>query len=197
MRHAQLALTALMLAASSLLSGCFTLAVTGVGATAMAIDDRRTLGTNLEDQNIEAKSIRIQLDQFPDAHFNITSINLGVLITGEAPTEEMKKAIGAAVANIARVKHVTNELVIGPNSALTARSTDTLITSNVKTRLIGAAGVSSNQIKVVTEAGSVFLMGVVTREEGTAAAEVARTSSGVLRVVKVFEYVEKSPARAP
>lgn len=195
MRYTRLAVTALVLMSFSLLSGCFTLAVTGVGATAMAIDDRRTLGTNLEDQNIETKALRLQFDNFKDAHFNITSINLHVLITGEAPTEEMKKAIGEAVTKIDRVKHVTNEIVISGNSSLTSRSNDTLITSNVKTRLLGAPGVASNQIKVVTEAGSVFLMGLVTREEGEAAAEVARTSKGVLRVVKVFEYVEKAAAR--
>lgn len=189
------ALLAVMFAAITFLSGCFALAVTGVGATAMAIDDRRTLGTNLEDQNIETKSIRLQLDVFKEAHFNVTSINLHVLATGEAPTEAMKNEIGAALAKLDRVKTVTNEIVVGPNSTLTTRSNDALITSNVKTRLLTTAGVSSNQIKVVTESGSVFLMGVVTRAEGDAAAEVARTSAGVLRVVKVFDYVDKAVTR--
>jgi hypothetical protein len=103
--------------------------------------------------------------------------------------------IGEAIRKIGSVKNVTNELTVGGKSSLAARSNDTLITTNVKTRFLGAKGFSSNHVKIVTEASIVYLLGIVTKEEGDAAAEVARTTSGVSRVIKVFEYVDKAPKR--
>ncbi len=189
-------LTVLMLLASAgLLQGCFTLAAAGIGATAMSIHDRRTEGVQLEDENIEWKARFLLNDKFKEAHVNVTSFNLGLLLTGEAPTEDMKKAIGESLRGIPSVKNVTNELVISGISSLTSRSSDAIITTNVKFRSLNDKVVSPNHVKVVTENGTVFLMGIVTREEGDAAAEVARTTSGVQRVVKVFEYIEKEPGK--
>lgn len=175
------------------LQGCFPLAAVGVGATALALDDRRTKGIYIEDENIEWKSRALLIDQFKDTHVNVTSYNLGVLLTGEVADEKTKADIADAIRKVASVKSVTNELVIGGKSSLASRSNDGLITTNVKSRLLGAKGVSSNHVKVVTEAGVVYLMGIVTPAEGDAAADVARTTSGVSRVVKVFEYVESVP----
>jgi osmotically-inducible protein OsmY len=186
-------LLALFLAVASLLQGCFPLAATGVGATAVMLSDRRTAGTYIEDENIEWKVLGQMLQNFKDAHVNVTSYNHAVLLTGEAPTEKMKKDIEYAVRNTRGVVSVHNELVIGGNSSLTARSNDSLITTNVKARLVNNGKVSPTHIKVVTEANGVFLMGIVTRDEGDAAAEIARTSSGVSRVVKVFEYIAEAP----
>ncbi len=187
----------MILVASSMLflQGCFTLAATGIGATALAIDDRRPIGIYVEDENIEVKARLRQVEHFKDAHLNFTSFNLQVLVTGEAPTEQMKKDISDMMARIPSVKTVTNEAVVAGNAAYTARSSDTITTASVKFRLIGNKAFAANHIKVVTEAGTVFLMGLVTRAEGDAAAESARTTSGVARVVKVFEYIEAPPKK--
>jgi osmotically-inducible protein OsmY len=189
-----LCVLAISLAAITL-QGCFSLAAVGVGATALAVDDRRSTGIYIEDENIEWKSRSLILEKFKDAHVNVTSYNLSVLLTGEVPDEKMKADIGESIRKVTSVKGVTNELVIGGKSSLGGRSNDTLITTNVKARFIGAKGFSTNHIKVVTEASVVYLMGLVTKEEGDAAAEVARTTSGVSRVIKVFEYVDKVPKR--
>jgi len=112
-----------------------------------------------------------------------------VLLTGQAPTEEMKKAIEAAVKAIPEVATVVNELAVGGNSSMSSRGSDSIITSNVKTRMVGNGKFSTNHVKVVTEDGVVYLMGMLTQAEGDAAVEIARSTSGVQRVVKAFEYV--------
>jgi osmotically-inducible protein OsmY len=185
-------LALLIVASAASLQGCFPVAAIGVGATALAVDDRRSTGFYLEDENIEWKSRAIVLDRFKNAHINVTSFNLGVLLTGEVADEKTKAEIGDAIRKVTNVKNVTNELTIGGNSSLAARSSDTLVTTNVKARFLGAKGFSSNHVKVVTEASVVYLLGIVTKEEADAATEVARTTSGVSRVVRVFEYTEKA-----
>jgi osmotically-inducible protein OsmY len=188
--------TLLLTCCALLLQGCFPLAATGVGATALMLDDRRSTGIYIEDENVEWKARILLFNKFKDAHVNVTSYNLGVLLTGEAPTDTQKKEIGDAIRAIPSVKNLTNELVVGGNSSLTSRSSDTIITTNVKARTINNGKFSPNHIKVVTEAGVVFLMGIATREEGDAASDIARTTSGVSRVVKVFEYIEKAPNKS-
>ncbi len=194
-RNATILATLVIAAATLSLQGCFPIAAVGVGATALVVDDRRSTGFYLEDENIEWRARAIIVDRFKNAHINVTSFNLSVLITGEVPDERTKTEVGDAIRKVANVKNVTNELVVGGNSSLTARSNDTLITTNVKARFLGAKGFSSNHVKVVTEAATVFLLGIVTKEEADAATEVARTTSGVSRVVKVFEYVDKAPGK--
>ena len=174
-----------------ILQGCFPLAATGIGAAALMVDDRRSTGVYVEDENIEWKARGRLLERFKDAHVNVTSFNLAVLLTGEVPTEQMKQEIADVIRAIPSVKSVTNELNIGGNTALTARANDGFITTNVKTRFINNGKFSINHVKVVTEAGTAFLLGIVTRDEGDAATELARTTSGVSRVVKVFEYIEQ------
>ena len=181
-------------AATLLLQGCFPLAATGLGAAVMMVDDRRSTGVYVEDENIEWKSRGRLLERFKDVHVNVTSFNLTVLVTGEVPSEQIKQDVGEAIRGIASVKNVVNELVVGGNTALTARANDGLVTTNVKTRFINNGRFSINHVKVVTESGTAFLMGIVTRDEADAATELARTTSGVSRVVKVFEYIE-SPGK--
>ncbi len=176
--------------ATLVLQGCIPLAVTGIGATALMADDRRSTGVYVEDENIEWKARGRLIESYKDAHVNVTSFNLAVLLTGEVPSEQMKLDIGNSVRSISSVKNVLNEITVGGNTALTARANDTFITTNVKTRFINNGKFSINHVKVVTEAGTAFLLGIVTREEAEAATELARTTSGVSRVVKVFEYVE-------
>ena len=183
-------LLALALTASlPLLTSCVPVAMVGAGTVAVMSDDRRTTGIYVEDENIEWKTYsRLSDARSRGAHINATSYNRKVLITGEAPTEDLKKEIGAIVTKIESVVEVVNELQVAAPSSLTARGNDGLITTNVKTRMINNKKFSPNHVKVLTESNVVYLMGIVSQEEGDAAAEVARTTAGVKSVVKVFEY---------
>jgi osmotically-inducible protein OsmY len=174
------------------LQGCVTAAAVGAGTVALMVEDRRTTGVYVEDENIEWKVLARVNSDFKAAHVNGTSFNRKVLLTGEAPTEEMRKSIEAAVKAMPEVAGVVNELVVAGNSSLTSRGSDSIITSNVKTRMVGNGKFATNHVKVVTEAGAVFLMGIVTQAEGDAAVEIARSTSGVSRVVKVFEYLPEA-----
>jgi len=181
---------ALLAAAAALLQGCAAVVV-GAGAAAgySSYDDRRSTGTQMEDEGIELRAMnRIDTRYGFKVHVNVTSFNRSVLITGEVPDASVREEIGKIVAGAGSVRAVANELELAATSSLAARTNDSLITSNVKARFLTAKGFSSNHVKVVTEAGIVFLMGVVTETEATAAAEVARTTDGVRKVVKVFEY---------
>ena len=182
---------ALLAATLPALQGCFPLAVTGMGTAAVVATDRRTAGTYLEDETIEWKVFGRMREKFPNAHANATSFNRRVLLTGEAPSDEMKQQIEEAVRAIENVKEVTNELQVAGASSIASRGNDSLITSNVKARMLNNGKFSPLHVKVLTEAGVVYLMGLVTPQEGDAAVEIARTTSGVNRVVKVFEYVGK------
>ena len=175
-------------AAASMLQGCFPLVATGVGATALVATDRRTTGIYIEDESIELKALRA-LSRFQSAHVNATSYNRRVLLTGEAPSEEAKKQIEDTVRGIDNVKEVVNEVQIAGASSYASRGADSLITSNVKARMVNNGKFSPLHVKVITEAGVVYLMGLVDRQEADAAVEVARTTSGVSRVVKAFEYL--------
>ncbi len=172
-----------------MVQGCFPLAVTGVSAAALMAADRRTPGIYIEDENIELKSLA-RLREFPTAHVNATSFDRRVLLTGEAPSEELRKQAADAVRAIPNVRDVTNEVQVAGASSLASRGSDALVTSNVKARMVNNGRFSPNHVKVVTEAGVVYLMGLVTADEAEAAAEIARSTSGVNRVVKVFEYVQ-------
>lgn len=179
-----------------LLQGCFPIVATGVGAGAAMISDRRTSGSYVEDEAIEWKVASRIRERFGDSvHINVTSYNRNVLLTGEVPNDTVRAELDRIVAGVENVRGVINEAVVGPNSTLTARGNDALITSNVKARFVDAQRFSAHNVKVVTEANVVFLLGVVTRTEADAAAEVARTSKGVRKVVRVFEYISDEEAR--
>jgi len=179
-----------LVALVALLSGCIPLMVAGgVAAGAAVATDRRTTGSQVDDELIEDKlSFNVRERFKGDFHVNITSYNGIVLLTGEVPAEAARADIAELARSTSKVRSVQNELVIGPVTDLGSRSNDTLITSKVKTRFVEANKFQINHVKVVTERGVVFLMGVVRRGEGEAAAELASTTSGVQRVVKVFEY---------
>lgn len=172
-----------------MLQGCFPLAAGGVVAGGLMAVDRRTTGIYIEDENIEWKVLARVKDDFPGAHITATSFNRRVLLTGEAPTEQTRDQIGNAVRAIANVREVVNEMQVAGASSIASRGNDALITSNVKARMVNNKSFAPNHVKVVTEAGVVYLMGIVTPQEGEAAVEIARTTSGVSRVVKVFEYM--------
>jgi osmotically-inducible protein OsmY len=183
---------ATVLAALPAIQACAPIAVgAAAGGAIIMADDRRTTGIYIEDENIEWKALRVINDTVPAAHANATSYNRKVLLTGEAPSDADKKKIADAVSRIASVREVTNEMQVAGNSSLASRGSDGLITSNVKARMVNNGKFSPNHVKVLTEQGVVYLMGLVTESEGNAAAEIARTTSGVTRVVKVFEYIGK------
>jgi len=181
-----------LLAAVALsMTACVPLLIGGaIVGTAAVATDRRSTGAQLDDEVIEDKTAFAINERFKgDFHVNVTSFNGIVLLTGEVPAETSKTDIGAMVRATPKVRAVQNELLVGPVTDLKARSNDTLITSKVKARFVEAAKFQINYVKVVTERGIVYLMGIVRHEEGDAAAEIARTTDGVQRVVKVFEYI--------
>ncbi len=180
---------AALAAAVPLFQGCVPLAVTGAAAGALMVEDRRTGGIFVEDENIEWKALARIRERAKDAHVNSTSFNRKVLLTGEAPTEEARRRIEDAVRSIENVREVVNELQVAGVSSLASRGNDSLVTSNVKARMVNNGRFSPNHVKVITEQGVVYLMGLVTPAEGEAAADIARNTSGVSRVVKVFEYI--------
>lgn len=187
-----------LLAATTLpmLQGCFPVVATSVGAGAMMISDRRTSGIYVEDESIEWKASSRLREHFGTLnHFNATSYNRNVLLTGEVQNESVRAEAERLVAGIENVRGIINELVVGAPSSMTARANDSLITSNVKARFVDARRFAANHVKVVTEANVVFLMGLVTRTEADAASEIARTSQGVSKVVRVFEYLSDDDAR--
>ncbi len=181
------------LSISVLLQACAPVVV-GTAATGVVVaHDRRTTGTVIDDQGIEFKANQAFYEdkEIEDSsHVNVTSFNLVVLITGETPSEELKQRIGNIVAALPKVTHVYNELTISAPSSLVSRSSDSLITSKVKTRLLTIKDFDGTRVKVVTEKGIVYLMGLVTQQESEIATNAARQVGGVQKVVKLFQYID-------
>jgi osmotically-inducible protein OsmY len=185
--------SALLALAAASLGGCAALVVGGAVGTAMVVADRRSSGTQVEDQAIELKAVtRIREAVGERGHVNITSYNRIVLLTGEVASDADRTAIEQAVAKIENVRSVMNELATMGSSSLTARSNDTILTSKVKASHVDAKDLQANAIKVVTERGTVFLMGRVTEREANRATELARGVSGVQKVVKAFEILSEA-----
>jgi len=184
---------ALVTLAAAGLGGCAALVVGGAVGTAFVVTDRRTSGVQLEDQAIELKAVnRIREAVGERGHINATSYNRTLLLTGEVASDADRSAIEQTVSRIENVRSTVNELAVMGSSSLTARSNDTILTSKVKASYIDAKDVQSSVIKVVTERGTVFLMGRVTEREATRAAELARGISGVQKVVRVFEILTEA-----
>ncbi|MCU0924449.1 MAG: BON domain-containing protein [Burkholderiaceae bacterium] len=178
------------LAVSGVLSGCVALAGGAVvGGTLLAVD-RRTTGTQIDDQTIELRAASAVTAAVGDrAHVNATSYNRVVLLTGEVPTDADRAKVEAAVARVDNVRAVVNELAVMPNSSFGQQSNDALITGKVKAAFIDTKDLQVGSMKVVTERGVVFLMGRVTEAEASSAASAARSVGGVQKVVKVFEII--------
>jgi osmotically-inducible protein OsmY len=183
--------TLLALSATASLSGCATALFTGAGAGVLMADDRRTSGTYVTDESIELKTSYRFSEQAPaSAHVSFTSYNRRLLITGQAPTEAVKNSATEIARQHPDVREVINEVTIGDAASLSTRTNDGYLTAKVKTRLLDDKRISANHVKVVTENGVVYLMGLVKREESQAAAEIAARTGGVNRVVKIFEYTD-------
>ena len=183
----------LLIISIMILQGCATAVVTGGAAGASLVHDRRSTGSVIDAQGIEFKASYALFNNdeiYDQSHINVTSYNGIVLITGETLTEALKQKVTAKIKAIPRVRRVHNELIIAAPSALPSRSSDTWITSKIKSKLTTASDVDPFYIKVVTEHGVVYLMGMVSRAEADRAVEITATSAGVQRVIKIFEYLD-------
>lgn len=179
-------------AALPVLQGCVPiLAGAAVGTGVLIAEDRRSSGVYIDDQGVELKADgRISDRHGSRVHVNVTSFNKIVLLTGEVPDEATRADITTIASGVPGVRLVQNELAIGPASSLTNRARDTTTTSNVKSRFIAKGKFQINHVKVVTEAGVVYLMGLVKRAEAKDATDIAASSAGVVKVVQVFEYLD-------
>ena len=176
-----------------LLQGCFAAAAVGVGTAAMVAEDRRTTGIYFEDQNIELKvrsAINQKYGKNENVDVNTISFNRFVLLMGEAPSEEVVKDIGVIALGVENVRNVQNEISVAPKASLSQRSADSLTTSKVKSRFVSESKFQVNYVKVATRRDAVYLMGLVTTKEAEDATEIARTTGGVQKVVRVFEITE-------
>ena len=176
--------------AAAALGGCAPLLLGGaVVGTGLVVTDRRTAGTQVEDEAIELKAAARVRELATLGHVTVTSYNRTVLITGEVPGAAEKAAVETAVARVENVRGVVNELGIGANASLGSRSTDAVIAGKVKASMVDAKDVQANAYKVVSERGIVYLMGRVTEREAARGAEIASAVPGVQKVVKVFEIL--------
>ena len=191
MRNVRSIVGLLIVAALPLLGGCVVAAVGGVAAGGVLMaEDRRTIGTIAEDQGIELKASSRIDDRLRSAHINTTSYNRLLLLSGEVPNAAAREEAERIARGVENVRGVYNELQVSGNSALTVRSNDSFITSKVKTRFVDGQKFNPVHVKVVTKNSTVFLLGLVKRAEADAATEVARTTAGVQKVVRLFEYLD-------
>jgi osmotically-inducible protein OsmY len=180
--------------ALALLPGCIPAIIGAGGAAAISsLEDRRSAGTQVDDESIEVRASNRIGDRFGGrVHINVTSYNRIALLTGEVPDERAREEIEKIVLAVPSVRGVTNDLQVAGISSYGSRTNDSYLTSKVRGRLLDTKRLSPVHVKVVTEAGVVYLMGVVTEPEGDEAVEIARTTGGVRKVVKAFEYCKQS-----
>ncbi len=177
------------------LSGCAAAVFGGAAVGGMMALDRRTVGTQVEDEGIELRAgNRIHGIYGDKVHVNVTSYNRQVLLTGEVPSAEVRDAVEKTVAAEQNVRSVVNDLAVMPNSTIGQRSNDTFITGKVRASLVDAKDLSANSFKVVTERNVVYLMGRVSQREAGRATAIARGITGVSKVVRVFEYLTEEEA---
>ena len=174
---------------STQLTGCVGLLLAGAAGGASVAMDRRDVGTNTDDKQIEFRASNIIAEKFPKAHVNSEVFNRNVLLTGEVASAAIGKDVEALVLAVPNVRSVSNELAVGEPSSIATRSADTLITSKIKALFIEDRLIQYSAFNVTTERGNVYLQGRVTQAEAGRATEIARTVSGVRQVVKVLEYI--------
>ena len=195
MTHPSLRFAAASLAAAAFaatLSACTPLVLGGAAVGTLVALDRRTSGTQLEDEGIELRAAARLRDAMGErSHVNISSYNRQVLLTGEVPTEADKQQAGQIVSRVENVKGIYNELGVMGNSSLTQRSSDTLTTGKVKASLVDDRELSANAFRVITERGTVYLLGRVTQREADRATSIARSVGGVQRVVRLFDIISE------
>jgi osmotically-inducible protein OsmY len=183
-----------------LLQGCAGVIAVGAGAAVMSATDRRSTGAQVDDEGIELRVSNRVDERFGDkVHLNVTSFNYVVLLTGEAPDANTRVEIEKIARADTGVRSVANELQVAGVSSFGTRTNDSYITSKVKSRFVDMGHFSANHVKVVTESNVVYLMGIVTDAEAADAVQIARTTGGVSKVVKIFQYCKPGvpPCKAP
>jgi osmotically-inducible protein OsmY len=189
------ALAAALLA--SALAGCAPLMLGGAAVGALMMTDRRSSGAQIDDETIDVRATSRLNEAFGDgAHINVTSYNRQVLLTGEVASETAKQQAEQVVGRVDNVRAVVNELAVMPPTSLPQRSSDTLITGKVRASIVDASDLQATAFRVVTERGTVYLMGRVTAREAERATAIARQISGVQRVVRIFEVMTPEEMRA-
>lgn len=174
------------------LSACAPLMIGGAMMTSFVAVDRRTAGAQLEDEGIEIRAAsRIDSNVGERAHVNVTSYNRQVLLTGEVPSEQDKQLVEQVVSRVDNVRAIVNELAVLGHATLAQRSSDVLVTGRVKSNLIDAKDLYSGAFKVVTERGTTYLMGRVTEREADRATDIVRNTTGVQKVVRLFEMISE------
>lgn len=196
--HRLAASLAAALVAAVALPGCAPLVMGGAAVGGVLVfKDRRSSGTQLDDQTIELKSLGALNSAIAErGHVNVTAYNRLVLISGEVPTEADRLAVQQAMEKLELVRTVVNELAVGPVASLSDRANDTLLTTKVKATLLDDAMVEGNAFKVVSERGLVYLMGRVTQAELVRATSLVRTIAGVKKVVQVVEVISEAELAA-
>ena len=176
---------------TSNLTACAPVIIGGAASGGLMAADRRSSGAFVDDQTIELKAgSRIATELGDKVHVNVTSYNRNVLLTGEAKDEVSKAKAESIAKAVETVVHVNNELTVGFVSSISDRANDVFLSSKVKARMVTENRFPANQVKVVTEASVVYLMGLVTKKEAEDATEIARSTEGVTKVVKIFEYIK-------
>jgi len=179
------------------LGACAPLVVGSFVGGAMVATDRRTSGTQLEDEGIELRSANRIREMVGDrVHVNVTSYNRQVLLTGEVPNDRDRQYLAKLISEVDNVRSVVNELAVMPASSLGDRSTDALITGKIKASMLDSKDIFASAYKVVTERGNVYLMGRVTQRVANRATDIARTVGGVKKVVRVFEVISEEELKA-
>mgnify|MGYP000617841597 CR=1 FL=1 len=197
MKHVQWVRITAALALVMGLGACAPLVVGGFVGGAMVATDRRTSGTQLEDEGIELRSANRIREMVGDrVHVNITSYNRQVLLTGEVPNDRDRQYLAKLISEVDNVRSVVNELAVMPKSSLSDRSADALITGKIKASMLDSKDIFASAYKVVTERGTVYLMGRVTQREANRATDIARTVGGVKKVVRVFEVISEEELKA-
>lgn len=175
------------------LGACAPVILGGAAVGAMVATDRRTSGAQLEDEGIELRAAgRIRESLGDRVHVNVTSYNRQVLLTGEAPNAQDRQQVEQIVMRVENVRSIVNELGILGNTSLSQRSADTLVTAKIRASMVDTRDIFANAFKVVTERGTAYLMGRVTQSEATRATDIARNTSGVQKVVRVFDVITEA-----
>lgn len=190
------ALLTLTACLGSTLTACVPVIMGGAVMGGLVATDRRTSGAQLEDEGIELRSASRIRDNLGDrVHVNVNSYNRRVLLTGEVPNLQDKQLVEQVVSRVENVQSVVNELAVLGNATLTQRSSDVLVTGRVKAGFVDARDLYANAFKVVTERGTTYLMGRVTQREADRATEITRGTTGVQKVVRVFEIISEDELR--
>lgn len=186
-------LKAFLLLSIIYMQGCSTILSMGTAEPIESDPGSRTTGRFIDDEIVETKAA-VNLDkaspELAQAHINITSYNGIVLLVGQVPSEELRQLAANTVAKIPKITRIHNEITVSGTSSILVRSNDGWISTKLKSKMLAQSDIPGTRIKVVTENGVVYLMGLLTKEEAARAIEVARTTAGVQKVVSIFEYID-------